>query len=112
MIHDCKQIETYKFPTNAGFIFSPFTDLQDLTGDTQKKSKRKGRNKQEVITLSQNEPEAEAVKTPIDLMRVSTAWLKHLFFYQLFNGVNSCGFHTQQHTTVVLKSLASSIYFL
>lgn len=42
-----------------------------MTKDTQKKSKRKGRNKQEVITVSQTEPEPEAVKTPIDLMRVS-----------------------------------------
>lgn len=40
--------------------------------DTQKKSKRKGRNKQEVMTVDQTEPEPEAVKTPIDLMRVST----------------------------------------
>ncbi|XP_041796020.1 activating signal cointegrator 1 [Chelmon rostratus] len=44
-------------------------DSQDVTKDTQKKSKRKGRNKQEVMTVSQTEPEPEAVKTPIDLMR-------------------------------------------
>uniref|UniRef100_A0A3P8RZ78 Activating signal cointegrator 1 n=1 Tax=Amphiprion percula TaxID=161767 RepID=A0A3P8RZ78_AMPPE len=44
-------------------------DAQDSTKDTQKKSKRKGRNKQEVMTVSQTEPEPEAVKTPIDLMR-------------------------------------------
>ncbi|XP_039979229.1 activating signal cointegrator 1 isoform X2 [Xiphias gladius] len=44
-------------------------DSQDLTKDTQKKSKRKGRNKQEVMSVSQTEPEPEAVKTPIDLMR-------------------------------------------
>ncbi|KAI4879581.1 hypothetical protein NFI96_026535 [Prochilodus magdalenae] len=37
--------------------------------DTQKKSKRKGRNKQEVISFSQAEPEPEAVKTPIDLLK-------------------------------------------
>lgn len=42
-----------------------------MTKDTQKKSKRKGRNKQEVVTASQTEPEPEAVKTPMDLMRVS-----------------------------------------
>lgn len=48
--------------------FSP-ADPQDVTKDTQKKSKRKGRNKQEVLTVSQTEPESEAVKTPIDLMR-------------------------------------------
>ncbi|XP_047437437.1 activating signal cointegrator 1 [Mugil cephalus] len=44
-------------------------DMQDTTKDTQKKSKRKGRNKQEVMTVSQAEPEPEAVKTPIDLRR-------------------------------------------
>ncbi|XP_042342575.1 activating signal cointegrator 1 [Plectropomus leopardus] len=44
-------------------------DSQDMTKDTQKKSKRKGRNKQELPTVSQSEPEPEAVKTPIDLMR-------------------------------------------
>lgn len=44
-------------------------DSQDMTKDTQKKSKRKGRNKQEVPAMSQTEPEPEAVKTPIDLMR-------------------------------------------
>lgn len=35
--------------------------------DTQKKSKRKGRNKQEITGVSQ--PEPEVVKTPIDLMK-------------------------------------------
>ncbi|XP_007549045.1 activating signal cointegrator 1 [Poecilia formosa] len=44
-------------------------DMQDFTKDTQKKSKRKGRNKQEVVTASQTEPEPEPVKTPMDLMR-------------------------------------------
>lgn len=44
-------------------------DSPDMTKDTQKKSKRKGRNKQEVVAVSQTEPEPEAVKTPIDLMR-------------------------------------------
>ncbi|XP_029284646.1 activating signal cointegrator 1 [Cottoperca gobio] len=44
-------------------------DSLDMTKDTQKKSKRKGRNKQEAMTVSQSEPEPEAVKTPIDLMR-------------------------------------------
>ncbi|KAM9825029.1 activating signal cointegrator 1 isoform X2 [Syngnathus typhle] len=46
------------------------TDSQDITKDSQKKSKRKGRNKQEVLTVSQMDPEPEAVKTPMDLMRV------------------------------------------
>nr|XP_057945728.1 activating signal cointegrator 1 isoform X2 [Doryrhamphus excisus]XP_057945729.1 activating signal cointegrator 1 isoform X2 [Doryrhamphus excisus]XP_057945730.1 activating signal cointegrator 1 isoform X2 [Doryrhamphus excisus]XP_057945731.1 activating signal cointegrator 1 isoform X2 [Doryrhamphus excisus] len=45
-------------------------DSQDITKDFQKKSKRKGRNKQEVLTVSQTEPEPEAVKTPIDVMKV------------------------------------------
>ncbi|XP_023187655.1 activating signal cointegrator 1 isoform X1 [Xiphophorus maculatus] len=45
------------------------TDMQDSTKDTQKKSKRKGRNKQEVVAGSQTEPEPEPVKTPMDLMR-------------------------------------------
>ncbi|XP_059926841.1 activating signal cointegrator 1 isoform X1 [Gadus macrocephalus] len=43
-------------------------DVFDLTKDSQKK-KRKGRNKQEVITLSPAEPEPEAVRTPIDLIK-------------------------------------------
>lgn len=62
-------------------ICSSLLDSQDVTKDTQKKSKRKGRNKQEVMTVSQTEPEPEAVKTPIDLMRVSTQRPKHLFAY-------------------------------
>ncbi|XP_066503989.1 activating signal cointegrator 1 [Hoplias malabaricus] len=41
----------------------------DVSKDTQKKSKRKGRNKQEVMTFSQAEPEPEVVKTPIDLLK-------------------------------------------
>ncbi|XP_047218309.1 activating signal cointegrator 1 isoform X2 [Girardinichthys multiradiatus] len=45
------------------------TEMQDTIKDTQKKSKRKGRNKQEVMTLSRTEPEPEPVKTPMDLMR-------------------------------------------
>ncbi|XP_067105193.1 activating signal cointegrator 1 isoform X1 [Osmerus mordax] len=41
----------------------------DMTKDCQKKSKRKGRNKQEVMAVSQVEIEPEAVKTPIDLLK-------------------------------------------
>lgn len=52
-------------------ISSAFLDSQDTTKDIQKKSKRKGRNKQEVQTVSQTEPEQDVVKTPIDLVRVS-----------------------------------------
>ncbi|XP_069021750.1 activating signal cointegrator 1 [Embiotoca jacksoni] len=58
--------------TSSLFLFKESVssaDTQDMTKDTQKKSKRKGRNKQEVLTVSQTEPEPEAVKTPIDLMR-------------------------------------------
>ena len=52
-------------------IFPP--DVFDPTKDSQKKNKRKGRNKQEVLMLSPAEPEPEAVRTPIDLMKVSAA---------------------------------------
>lgn len=45
------------------------TEGSDATKDTQKK-KRKGRNKQEVVSISQAEPEPEVVKTPIDLVKV------------------------------------------
>ncbi|XP_076880252.1 activating signal cointegrator 1 isoform X3 [Brachyhypopomus gauderio] len=45
------------------------TEGPDVPKDTQKKSKRKGRNKQEVVSVSQVEPEEEAVKTPIDLLK-------------------------------------------
>ncbi|RXN17698.1 activating signal cointegrator 1 [Labeo rohita] len=41
--------------------------LDTTTRDAQKKSKRKGRNKQEIVTVCQAEP--EPVKTPIDLMK-------------------------------------------
>lgn len=44
-------------------------DGLDLTKDCQKKSKRKGRNKLEVMTVSQVEQEPEVVKTPFDLMK-------------------------------------------
>lgn len=59
-----------------------FTEMQDSTKDIQKKSKRKGRNKQEVVAGSQTEPEPEPVKTPMDLMRVSTrlSFLIHFIF--------------------------------
>ncbi|XP_052002347.1 activating signal cointegrator 1 isoform X1 [Xyrauchen texanus] len=41
--------------------------LDMIPKDTQKKTKRKGRNKQEFVTVSQ--PEPEPVKTPIDMMK-------------------------------------------
>nr|XP_061830899.1 activating signal cointegrator 1-like [Nerophis lumbriciformis] len=61
--------------TSGLFLFKESTsatelDSQDTSKDFQKKSKRKGRNKHEVLAVSQTDPEPEAVKTPIDLMRV------------------------------------------
>ncbi|XP_008335293.1 activating signal cointegrator 1 isoform X2 [Cynoglossus semilaevis] len=53
------------FPLKESLPFDP----QDQTKDTQKKSKRKGRNRQEALSVNQTEPEPEVVKTPIDLMR-------------------------------------------
>lgn len=44
-----------------------------MTKDTQKKSKRKGRNRQEVMTVNKIEDEPETIKTPIDERRVSTS---------------------------------------
>ncbi|XP_030622009.1 activating signal cointegrator 1 [Chanos chanos] len=59
--------------TSDGASFIPVketvTGVGEVTKDTQKKSKRKGRNKQEVIPISQLEPEPETVKTPIDLRK-------------------------------------------
>lgn len=52
-------------------------ELPDMAKESQKKSKRKGRNKQEGITYSPQEPEPEAVRTPIDLKRVSTSSIIH-----------------------------------
>uniref|UniRef100_A0A8C6UD06 Activating signal cointegrator 1 n=1 Tax=Neogobius melanostomus TaxID=47308 RepID=A0A8C6UD06_9GOBI len=46
----------------------------DASRESQKKSKRKGRNK-EVLSISQAEPEPETVKTPIDQARVSSTHL-------------------------------------
>lgn len=57
-------------PENTNLIpMRVSTDFPDMTKDTQKKSKRKGRNKQEVITVNQAEPEPEIVKTPMDLLK-------------------------------------------
>lgn len=63
-----------KSPDNANNLFVLTesvlsADQQDLATNTQKKSKRKGRNKQEVLAVSPVELEPEAVKTPVDLMR-------------------------------------------
>ncbi|KAG9331208.1 hypothetical protein JZ751_019751 [Albula glossodonta] len=46
-------------------------EVQDVAKDSLKKSKRKGRNRQEVPTgVSEPEPVPEDVKTPIDLLKV------------------------------------------
>lgn len=58
------------------------TEGPDTTKDTQKK-KRKGRNKQEVVSVSQAEPEPELVKTPLDLMKVCLVTLKPAQFSQI-----------------------------
>ncbi|KAG7468279.1 hypothetical protein MATL_G00141340 [Megalops atlanticus] len=44
-------------------------EFPDMARDSLKKSKRKGRNKQEVMTVSEPEPGPEEVKTPIDLLK-------------------------------------------
>ncbi|CAG5867045.1 unnamed protein product [Menidia menidia] len=67
-----KKIQRQSSDTTSLFLLKESvssTDTQDLTKDTQKKSKRKGRNRQEPLTVNPTEPEPEAVKTPIDLMR-------------------------------------------
>ncbi|XP_031425115.1 activating signal cointegrator 1 isoform X2 [Clupea harengus] len=45
------------------------TEFPDMSKDAQKKTKRKGRNKQEFLTVNPAEPEPETVKTPIDLLK-------------------------------------------
>ncbi|XP_067351907.1 activating signal cointegrator 1 isoform X2 [Channa argus] len=76
--------------TNLFLLTDPVSsaDSQDLTKDTLKKSKRKGRNKQEVMTVSQTESEPMPVKTPIDLMRAqeisSTSTKKKSKFVNLY----------------------------
>ncbi|XP_038557725.1 activating signal cointegrator 1 isoform X2 [Micropterus salmoides] len=67
-----KKTQKQSIDNTSAFLYKESVssaDSQDMSKDTQKKSKRKGRNKQEVMTVSQTEPEPEAVKTPIDLMR-------------------------------------------
>uniref|UniRef100_A0A673GQ15 Thyroid hormone receptor interactor 4 n=1 Tax=Sinocyclocheilus rhinocerous TaxID=307959 RepID=A0A673GQ15_9TELE len=66
-------IVIYLFSVNKGILYEMSTPegLDTATKDTQKKSKRKGRNKQEIVTVCQAEP--EPVKTPIDLMKNSSS---------------------------------------
>lgn len=67
-----KAIQTRASDTSSPenlFLLTESVSPTDSTKDTQKKSKRKGRNKQEVLTANPPEPEPEVVKTPIDLMR-------------------------------------------
>ncbi|XP_061671308.1 activating signal cointegrator 1 isoform X2 [Syngnathoides biaculeatus] len=52
------------------FILKESVLATDSTKDSQKKSKRKGRHKQELLTVSQTDVDPETVKTPIELMRV------------------------------------------
>lgn len=63
-------MKIYLLSVNKGILYEISTteDLDTTTKDTQKKSKRKGRNKQEIAAVCQAEP--EPVKTPIDLMKV------------------------------------------
>ncbi|XP_060924312.1 activating signal cointegrator 1 [Limanda limanda] len=69
----CRWRRTQRYAADPGSLYLPAesfsSDSLDPTRDSQKKSKRKGRNKQEVMTASPSEPEPETVKTPIDLMR-------------------------------------------
>ncbi|KAJ8369458.1 hypothetical protein SKAU_G00094860 [Synaphobranchus kaupii] len=44
--------------------------MLDVAKDSLRKSKRKGRNRQELPTMSDLEPTPEVVKTPIDLLKV------------------------------------------
>lgn len=89
-----------------------------MSKDSQKKSKRKGRNKQEVMAVSQAEPEPEVVKTPIDLMKAqesgssSSQKKKKNTFVSLYNkegqdklaillpGRHSCECLAQKHNLI------------
>lgn len=64
-------LTSFSFLVDSVFFFNltASTEGPDTTKDTQKK-KRKGRNKQETVSITQAETEPEAVKTPIDLMKV------------------------------------------
>ncbi|XP_035484596.1 activating signal cointegrator 1 isoform X1 [Scophthalmus maximus] len=65
-----RKTQIHSADTGSSFLFKESVPSDsDLSKDAQKKSKRKGRNKQELMIVSQTEPEPEAVKTPIDLMR-------------------------------------------
>ncbi|CAB1338971.1 unnamed protein product [Coregonus sp. 'balchen'] len=94
------------------------TDAPDMSKDSQKKSKRKGRNKQEVMAVSQAVPEPEVVKTPIDLMKAqesgssSSQKKKKNTFVSLYNkegqdklaillpGRHSCECLAQKHNLI------------
>ncbi|XP_078285857.1 activating signal cointegrator 1 [Rhinoraja longicauda] len=58
-----------------GQLYRKKDDAPDLSkaSDPFKKSKRKGRNKQEPFPVSEQQPPAEEVKTPIDLVKVQEA---------------------------------------
>ncbi|XP_061101912.1 activating signal cointegrator 1 [Conger conger] len=59
-------------PEGAGLLLGRETsaEMQDVAKDLLKKTKRKGRNRQELLTVSEPEPAPEVVKTPIDLLKV------------------------------------------
>ncbi|XP_028812545.1 activating signal cointegrator 1 isoform X2 [Denticeps clupeoides] len=64
-------------------------EVPDTTKDTQKKSKRKGRNKQETVTVNPVEPEPEPLRTPLDLReaqesRISSSGKKKNKFVNLY----------------------------
>ncbi|KAJ7994677.1 hypothetical protein DPEC_G00251960 [Dallia pectoralis] len=93
------------------------SDVSDMSKDTQKKSKRKGRNKLEVAAVCQSEAEPEVVKTPMDLMKAqesggSSSQKKKNKFTSLYNkegqdrlgillpGRHSCECLAQKHDLI------------
>ncbi|XP_072138383.1 activating signal cointegrator 1 [Mobula birostris] len=58
-----------------GQLYRKKDDVSDFskTSDQLKKSKRKGRNKQEPLPISEQQPPAEEVKTPMDLVKAQEA---------------------------------------
>uniref|UniRef100_A0A3Q3S910 Activating signal cointegrator 1 n=1 Tax=Mastacembelus armatus TaxID=205130 RepID=A0A3Q3S910_9TELE len=67
LLNRWKKTQRQATDTTSLFLLKESVSSPETTKDTQKKSKRKGRNKQDLPTVSQAEPEPEAIKTPIDL---------------------------------------------
>lgn len=63
-----------------------------MSKDAQKKTKRKGRNKQEFLTVNPAEPEPETVKTPIDLLKVIVYICLSMFDWEKSELVDCHGF--------------------